>query len=189
MLNMRQRQRVRQKERQRGRRKSRRRFLNKTGWEKVITSSWMPPSPQTPKGEQKPLQYSPTPTHKGLHHSFNTPPNMSNTINRFLLGRREKDSSGGTTKSRKFPTNPDLKWRPLWAGRNPLQEELERSLTPSPPNNTTQPVSVIHESWPTSTAFTCFSPLLLVWYTGNVRKISLHFFLQGFLVYWIKFRR
>lgn len=101
MLTMRQRQ-------ERGRRTER-----ESEWERVRESSltkqverrWLPQAECHPahiylNKREKPLQYNPTPAHKGLHHLFNTPPNTSNTINRFLLKCTEKDSLGGTTKSR-----------------------------------------------------------------------------------------
>ena len=50
------------------REESRGRFsAKKTGWEEVITMSWMPPCPQIPNGEEreKPLQYPP---HHHHHH-------------------------------------------------------------------------------------------------------------------------
>lgn len=98
--------------------------LTKTSWKEVITTSRIPPCPQIPKGQGETTPIYPTLTHKGLHHLLNTPPNPSNTINRFPLRCKEKDSLGGTTESKKFLTNTNLNWRPLWASKNPLQEEL-----------------------------------------------------------------
>lgn len=73
---------------------------------KQAEKRWLPqaechPAHRYLKEREKPLRYPPLTTHKGLHHLFNTPPNPSNTINRFLLRCKEKDCSGGTTKSKK----------------------------------------------------------------------------------------
>lgn len=75
---------------------------------KQAEKRWLPqaechPAHRYLKEREKPLRYPPLTTHKGLHHLFNTPPNPSNTINRFLLRCKEKDSSGGTTKSKNSP--------------------------------------------------------------------------------------
>lgn len=56
-----------------------------------------------PTGAGETTSIFPIPTHKGMHHLLDTPPNPSNTINRFPLRCKERDSSNGTTKRKNSP--------------------------------------------------------------------------------------
>lgn len=116
------------------REESRGRFSAKktAGWEEVITMSWMPPCPQIPnrEGEATPVS-SPSPPLQLTKHCTTCSILLRTRqipLTVSLLRCKEKDSSGGTTASQKkektIPNNTNLNWRPLWAGENPLQEEL-----------------------------------------------------------------
>lgn len=115
----------------------------------------MPPCPQIPQGEEETTPISPTPTHEGLQHLFNTPPNPSNTINRFLLRCKKKDSSGGTTNKKKISTNTNLNWRPLWASKILYRKNCRE--VPHSLSSKQHHITSFCESWPTSIAFTFFS--------------------------------